>query len=110
MRFEVLTSVEPATRCNCSLCRRRGALMTPAFPEANLRILAGRDALTLYQFNTRVAQHYFCKHCGIYPFHAARTMPGMWRANVGCLEDVADPYAIDHGVADGKTLSVVEDA
>ncbi|MCE4059649.1 GFA family protein [Pandoraea sputorum] len=109
VRFEVVTPVEPAARCNCSLCRRKGALMTPAFPEANLRILSGADDLTCYQFNSRVAKHYFCKHCGIYPFHASRTMPGMWRANIGCLEGV-DPYALEASVADGQKLSVVEDA
>jgi hypothetical protein len=26
VRFEVRTAVEPAARCNCSLCRRKGAL------------------------------------------------------------------------------------
>ncbi|VVE33208.1 aldehyde-activating protein [Pandoraea horticolens] len=83
--------------------------MTPAFPEANLHILSGAEDLTCYQFNTRVARHYFCRHCGIYPFHASRTAPGMWRANIGCLECV-DPYALDASVADGRTLSVVEDA
>ncbi|WP_087725514.1 GFA family protein [Pandoraea sp. PE-S2T-3] len=109
VRFEVQTPVEPAARCNCSLCRRKGALMSPTFPEASLRILSGADALTCYQFNTRVARHYFCKHCGIYTFHASRTMPGMWRVNIGCLEGI-DPYALDASVADGQSLSVVGDA
>ncbi|VVE75555.1 GFA family protein [Pandoraea sputorum] len=109
VRFEVVTPVEPAARCNCSLCRRKGALMTPPFPEANLRILSGQDDLTLYQFNTRLAKHYFCKHCGIYPFHETRMMPGMWRANIGCLDGV-DPYALEYTVANGQKHSVVEDA
>lgn len=83
--------------------------MTPLFPASQLKILSGEDALTLYQFNTKVAKHYFCKHCGIYPFHQTRKDPLQWRVNIGCLEGV-DPYALDAGVADGASLSVVEDA
>lgn len=109
VRFEVRTAVTPAARCNCSLCRRKGALMTPPFAAGALNILSGEDALTLYQFNTRVARHYFCKHCGIYPFHQTRKDPHLWRANIGCLEGV-DPYTLDAGVNDGASLSVMEDA
>ncbi|SAL04907.1 glutathione-dependent formaldehyde-activating protein [Caballeronia arationis] len=109
VRFEVRTALAPASRCNCSLCRRKGAPMTPPFAAAELKILSGEDALTLYQFNTRVAKHYFCKHCGIYPFHQTRKDPQLWRANIGCLEGV-DPYTLDAGLSDGASLSVVEDA
>jgi hypothetical protein len=109
VKFEVRTPVEPASRCNCSLCRRRGALMSPAFAADQLKIVSGEDALTMYQFNTRVAKHYFCRHCGIYPFHQTRTNPKLWRVNLGCLEGV-DPYALEAGVADGASLSLVEDA
>jgi hypothetical protein len=109
VKFEVRTAVAPAVRCNCSLCRRKGALMTPVFEAGELKILKGKDALTLYQFNTRAARHYFCKHCGIYPFHQTRKDPQLWRVNIGCLEGV-DPYKLEAGVADGASLSVVEDA
>ncbi|MDA0572240.1 GFA family protein [Burkholderia gladioli] len=109
VRFEVRTPLVPAARCNCSLCRRKGALMTPAFARENLTILAGEDALTEYQFNTRVAKHFFCRHCGIYPFHQTRLDPLRWRVNIGCLEGV-DPYALEAAVANGASLSVVEDA
>jgi hypothetical protein len=73
------------------------------------RIVSGMDALTLYQFNTRVAKHYFCKHCGIY--HQTRKDSNAWRVNLGCLDGV-DPYALAAGVADGASLPVVtlEDA
>jgi hypothetical protein len=109
VKFEVRTAIEPAVRCNCSLCRRRGALMSPTFAAAELKIVSGEDALSMYQFNSRVAKHFFCKHCGIYPFHQTRKDPALWRVNLGCLEGV-DPYALEASVADGKSLSVVEDA
>jgi hypothetical protein len=110
VKFEVRTALTPAARCNCSLCRRKGALMTPAFAAAELKIVQGEDALTLYQFNTRVAKHYFCKHCGIYPFHQTRKDPLLWRVNIGCLEGV-DPYSLEAGVNDGASLStILEDA
>lgn len=109
VRFEVDTPVVPAGRCNCSLCRRKGALMTPLFPASRLKILQGEDDLTLYQFNTRVAKHYFCRHCGIYPFHQTRKDPLQWRVNIGCLEGI-DPYTLEASVADGASLSVLEDA
>jgi hypothetical protein len=109
VKFEVDTPVVPAARCNCSLCRRKSALMTPLFPASQLTILQGEDDLTLYQFNTRVAKHFFCRHCGIYPFHQTRKDPLLWRVNIGCLEGI-DPYTLEASVADGASLSVVEDA
>ena len=109
VKFEVDTAITPAARCNCSLCKRKGALMTPLFEAGALRILAGREDLTLYQFNTQVAKHYFCCHCGIYPFHQTRKDPGLWRVNIGCLDGV-DPYALESSVNNGASLSVVEDA
>jgi len=106
VRFEVRTALTPASRCNCSLCRRKGALMSPPFAAAELTITRGEEDLTLYQFNTLVAKHYFCKHCGIYPFHQTRKDPKLWRVNLGCLEGV-DVYALEAGLNDGASLSVV---
>ncbi|BAO92099.1 GFA family protein [Caballeronia cordobensis] len=104
--FEADTPAEPAKRCNCSLCRRRGAVMSPPFTRDRLRILSGEDALVLYQFNTRVAKHFFCKHCGIYTFHQTRSNPQEWRVNLGCIEGV-NAYALASAVADGASSSVV---
>lgn len=109
VRFQVRTALLPAARCNCSLCRRRGALMSPMVPAEQVTILQGEDALSLYQFNTHTAHHFFCKTCGIYPFHQTRKDPKMWRVNLGCLDGV-DIYALEAGINDGASLSVVEDA
>ncbi|WP_408416270.1 GFA family protein [Paraburkholderia sediminicola] len=80
VKFRVRTALTPATRCNYSLCRRKGPLMSPTFAAGGLEILAGEDALTLYQFNTRVARHVFFKRCGIYPFHQT---PSSWTQRRG---------------------------
>lgn len=109
VKFEVRTALMPAVRCNCSLCKRRGALMSPIFDAADLRIVEGEGNLALYQFNTRAARHFFCKTCGIYPFHQTRKDAKLWRVNIGCLDGV-DPYTLEASLADGASLSIVEDA
>ncbi len=106
VQFEIESTLDPAMRCNCSLCRRKGAVMTRVPPE-RFTLLAGQEHLTLYQFNTRTAEHYFCRVCGIYTFHRPRTAPGMYGVNVGCLDGV-DPFALTAPVHDGQALSVVD--
>ena len=78
--------VEPR-RCDCSICRRKGAIVA-SVPVAGLRLVKGHDVLVLYQFNTHVAQHYFCSNCGIYTHHQRRSTPDQYGYNVGCLEGV----------------------
>jgi len=87
VRFEVRAEVNYVVDCNCSICRRTGALWHPA-AEADLRIATGEADLTLYQFNTRTAKHYFCKHCGIHPFVRPRLDPTRWAFNVLCIDGV----------------------
>jgi len=91
-------------RCTCSICSRKGALMSTGFiPEKALQIDADDGVLGLYQFGAKTAKHYFCKHCGIYPFHETARKPGHYRVNLGCLEGV-DTFSLDVEVFDGKHL------
>ena len=85
--FEVRADLNHVIDCNCSLCRRRGALWHAA-TESELRILTGEADLVLYQFNTNTAKHYFCRHCGIHPFIRPRLDPTRWAFNVRCIDDV----------------------
>ncbi len=84
--------VEPG-RCNCSICRRKGAVVG-SVPLSGLKVVKGKDKLSLYQFNTKEAEHYFCSVCGIYTHHKRRSNPNQYRINLGCLEDV-DPNLIE---------------
>lgn len=74
-------------RCDCSLCRRRGAIAA-SIPLSNIKILKGENLLKLYQFNTKTAKHYFCSNCGIYTHHQRRSNPTQYGFNVACLEGI----------------------
>jgi hypothetical protein len=90
VRFHVrLTDgLRTARRCDCSYCRMRGAVAITAALDG-FKILAGREALGLYQFNTGTAKHYFCKRCGIYTHHQRRSNPREYGVNAACLEGVS---------------------
>jgi hypothetical protein len=105
---EVDGDLENLRRCNCSLCRRKGALMA-SVPGEKLTVTKGEDKLTLYQWNLKIAKHYFCSVCGIYTFHRPRSAPDTYGFNVGCLEGV-DPYSFTGvPVRDGAALSLADD-
>jgi hypothetical protein len=89
---ELTNGLEDLRRCNCSLCRRKGAVMA-SVPVDRLRVVKGADQLSLYQWNTKTAKHYFCKVCGIYTHHQRRSDPSLYGFNVACIDGV-DPYAL----------------
>jgi hypothetical protein len=94
-------------RCNCSLCRRKGAIMC-IVPLERLFVTRGRDRLTLYQWNLKLARHYFCSVCGIYTHHQRRRDPNTFAFNVACLEGV-DPFTLGPlELGDGASHSVVQ--
>lgn len=114
VRFHVrLTDgLHTARRCTCSYCRMRGAVAVSAELDGIL-FTEGEDALTLYQFNTMSAKHYFCATCGIYTHHQRRSNPDQYGVNVACLEGLSpfdfDEVPVNDGVhhpADDPTAEV----
>ena len=85
MRFRIRTDLSRATQCNCSICTRKGTLNYRVSTE-NLELLSGKDALSVYQFGTKKAKHYFCTTCGIHPFSNPRAAPEMYAVNIRCLD------------------------
>lgn len=79
--------LEKARRCDCSFCARRGAIAVSA-PIDGVKIVKGLDNLTLYQWGTKTAKHYFCKTCGIYTHHQRRSNPNEFGVNVAILEGI----------------------
>ncbi len=88
--------------CNCTVCRRRGALIHRV-PVSALRMHTPLENLTVYEWHSRTAKDYFCPSCGIMPFRipsapteqekaeGKRPFVG-WAINARCLEgvDLAD--------------------
>jgi hypothetical protein len=103
VRYQVETNLAPVMSCNCSICQKRGALLT-FVPEAQFRLLAG-ESLTDYQFNKKIVHHLFCSHCGVGSFARGTGPDGsaMIAVNVRCLDDV-DPAALSPMAFDGKSL------
>ncbi len=102
VKYEVTLAdgLADAKRCTCSMCRMRGAVAV-GIPLEALKITGGEDKLTLYQFNTKQAKHYFCSVCGIYTFHQRRSRPDQFSINVACLEGIS-PFDIEEvPVGDG---------
>jgi hypothetical protein len=87
VRFEVDADLDHVRVCDCSMCRRRGALLHRVEAD-DLRLLTPLEALSVYTFHTHTARDYFCPRCGILPFRRPRTAPHLWSVNVRCLEDV----------------------
>ena len=89
-----------ARRCTCSFCRMRGAVVVSARLK-DITFLAGEDNLTLYQFNTRTAKHWFCRTCGIYTHHQRRSDPTQFGINIACLKGVSPFDLSEVPVVDG---------
>ena len=101
--FEAET-ITRGLRCNCSICSRKGAMMSPeVIPSASLNIEAEDGVLGLYQFGAKTARHYFCKQCGIYTFHETARVADHYRVNLGCLDGV-DTFELEADVFDGRHL------
>lgn len=102
IRFEIETDFPELTMCDCSICRRKNALMVKVH-ESKFNLLSGEDSLAEYQFHTNTAKHYFCKTCGIYPFHRKRVTSDYYGINVYCLEGF-DPHGIPVRKAIGEQM------
>jgi hypothetical protein len=86
VRFEVEAPADLEVQdCNCSLCSMSGFLHL-IVPAARFRLLSGADDLVTYNFNTGVAQHRFCRICGVKSFYVPRSNPDGIDVNVRCLD------------------------
>ena len=86
VKFKVDADLSSIGNCNCSICRKKGALHHTVPPE-QFKLVSGEDALQRYQFNHKIASHFFCRHCGIHTFSHPRTAPEKVNFNVRTLDD-----------------------
>jgi len=86
VRFEVTApAAVSVAECNCSICAKC-AYLHLIVPKSRFRLVQGEEFLTTYTFNTGVAQHRFCKVCGIKSFYVPRSDPDGVSVNARCLD------------------------
>jgi hypothetical protein len=100
VRLRVVGDLATTTECNCSMCTMKGFLHL-IVPPGQFELLRGREELTTYRFNTGVAQHHFCRHCGAHPFYVPRSDPDKIDVNVRCLDGI-DPATLRLIPFDGR--------
>ena len=87
VRFEIRAPADvEVVECNCSMCSKTGFLHLIVTRD-DFALLQGKDDLTTYTFNTGVAQHYFCKVCGVKSFYVPRSHPDKYSVNIRCLDE-----------------------
>lgn len=95
MAFRVRPRTRTAYDCNCSICAKKGYLHVLVAAD-DFELVSGREALQTYTFNTGVAKHHFCRHCGVHPFYVPRSHPEGFSANLRCLDrEVMPTFAIE---------------
>jgi hypothetical protein len=110
VQFEVTADVDHVRICDCSICRKRGALNFRV-DETDFLLKTPLGELSLYQWGSFMAKDYFCPICGVLPFRRpshptpAECLRGVapfegWAVNVRCLDEIdmsALPQKLIHG-------------
>lgn len=87
LELELNQGLENVRRCDCSMCSRKGYVMA-SVPVAKLKVVKGESDLSLYQFGEKIAEHFFCRKCGIHTHHKRRSNPNEYGVNIACIEGV----------------------
>lgn len=68
VRLEIERRPRQLTDCNCSICRRYGALWA-YYSRRSVRVLCPPDALQAYVGRKKALEFYHCRRCGCVMFH-----------------------------------------
>ena len=86
IRFEVTAPARlEVADCNCSICSKSGYLHL-IVESRDFNLLSGSGDLSTYSFNTGLAKHFFCSHCGVKSFYVPRSHPDVYSVNARCID------------------------
>lgn len=108
VRLEVARKPRKLTQCNCSICRRYGALWAYC-SRKSVRLLCSDDALAVYTWRKGTLEFYRCKNCGCVTHHerARKRSDGTIAVNARNMEPEAiasTTIKLLDGAATWKTL------
>jgi hypothetical protein len=104
VQYEVQTDLKMVFDCNCSMCSKKGTILTIVPPE-QFKMISGENTLSDYQFYKKNIHHTFCKNCGVTSFATGKDQTGntMKAINVRCLDGV-DLNSLELMHVDGKSF------
>ncbi|MGJ8562163.1 MAG: GFA family protein [Alphaproteobacteria bacterium] len=105
VKFIIESDISELTTCDCSICVKKNALMTKVH-ESKFELLCEESALTEYNWNTKIARHFFCNTCGIYTFHRKQAQPDHYGINIFCL-DSFDTALIPTRGTEGISMPII---
>lgn len=100
--------IKTGCRCNCSLCLRRGAVLSSGYiSAADFTPHQDLNDVGVYLGNEKVLSNYFCKACGVFTnIGDGENARDGYRVNLGCVEGI-DPLALEISIIDGKSVPLV---
>jgi hypothetical protein len=102
VRYQVTMDLGKVIACNCSMCGKKGTLLSFA-PAEHFALQQGEGELTSYKFNHKVIDHLFCSTCGVTSFaRGSKDGKPIVAINTRCLDGV-DPASLDVMHYDGKS-------
>ena len=75
-------------KCNCSICYHNSYLHL-IIPHKQFKLLKGKTKIKTYQFNKKLAEHYFCVDCGIKSFYQPRSHKDSYSINYNSIKKPA---------------------
>ena len=103
IQVDLKKEIDQLKRCNCSMCKRKGTMVT-TINKLDLKIIKGAKKIKTYQFKTNVAKHHFCSECGIHTHNLRRADPNTYGINVGCIDEIKpnELFKMKTFVSDGQ--------
>src|SRR6266850_248099 len=106
IRLEFARRPRKLTQCNCSMCRRYGAIWA-YYRRKSVRVVCPRNALSVYAWGYKRRQFYRCKNCGSvthYESARKRTDGSDWLAiNVRNIDDPESVATVPIKMLDGAS-------
>ena len=88
--------------CNCSFCKRRGAVLQLVDPE-HFQVTSGESEISRYG-SRDFSDHFFCSRCGIHVFtRISRDSGSSVAVNLACVDSI-DLAALSPRLFDGAEL------
>lgn len=89
IKFEAEGEIDGALSCNCSICQRKGSLLS-FFSGDQFTLLSSGENVGSYLFNKHVIDHKFCQVCGVSPYSEGKDPQGnrSVAVNIRCIENI----------------------